>query len=177
MHVHTGLWELLQQLTKKQKKTKKSAFIWPITHYTLLYLRFLQNKRRQNTLKQIWAEVFIWCCDYQTDPILNTYICSLLCRWDWWPDTVTTQLLSGKPPEELCDMHFSLGLLAALEKLPSVTQAEDYQSFKQKTCACVNLQDLQIKNVLKSLSLSKSTREYAQLGLSFLEGNPVWREQ
>lgn len=36
---------------------------------------------------------------------------------------------------------------------------------------------LQLKNALKSSSLSKSNREYSQLGLSVLEGKPIWNEK
>jgi len=36
--------------------------------------------------------------------------------------------------------------------------------------------NLQLKKALKSSSLSKSKREYSQLGLSVLEGKPTWRQ-
>lgn len=76
-------------------------------------------------------------------------------------------------------MHSSPPLLAVPEKLLSVNiDIEKHQGTKQITDPAPNApQDLQLKKKLKSSSLSKSTREYPQLGLSSLDGNPVWRNR
>lgn len=52
-------------------------------------------------------------------------------QWDWRLDTVTILLLSGKPPEELCDTHSSPPLPAALETLFSMNiHKEKHQGIK-----------------------------------------------
>lgn len=46
----------------------------------------------------------------------------------------------------------------------------------QTTASTQGHGNLQLKKALKSSSLSKSKREYSQLGLSVLEGKPTWRQ-